>query len=239
LESILQNDFIPRFSLEHILESSEHPLDDIEMAFPMVCFCDIPLSQTTQHMNTYGNYAIGLSKEWGLKNRVTPVQYYYRESPNFDAFLKLLSFINENIEEDNTHKKEMTMQILRVGLYKKIYEGSFFRGSDYLKDVVKFYDEREWRYVPELSDLVKLKLYPSLEKKDFLNKKLREDRNKSMEALKLKFEPKDIKYIVVKEDNEIIPIVESLKKSKRKYSYEDVQIITTRIITSSQIKEDF
>lgn len=36
----------------------------------MVCFCDV-----------YGHYGIGLTKEWGIRNGVSPVLYPYDQSP--------------------------------------------------------------------------------------------------------------------------------------------------------------
>ena len=59
LVGILENEFYPNYSLEN----QEHIGPVIfEIAFPMVSFCDIPLSQTQAHTVYYGNYAIGLKK---------------------------------------------------------------------------------------------------------------------------------------------------------------------------------
>src|SRR5215467_12077450 len=85
LTSILKNYFYPRYCLESwtvIFETSQDLLLDrtLEFAFPMTCFCDIPLSQITNHSNIYGKYAIGLTKDWGMKNKINPVLYAYKDS---------------------------------------------------------------------------------------------------------------------------------------------------------------
>jgi hypothetical protein len=47
----------------------------------VVCFCDIPLTQTLNHREQYRSYAIGLSKKWAIQNHVTPVRYVHSNSP--------------------------------------------------------------------------------------------------------------------------------------------------------------
>jgi len=52
----------------------------IRDAIPMVCFCDIPLSQLVSHIDTYGKYGLGMSKEWGIKKGLNPVIYFNKNS---------------------------------------------------------------------------------------------------------------------------------------------------------------
>lgn len=53
-----------------------------------VCFCDIPLELCREHQEQYGNYVIGLSKEWGIMNGITPIRYihYYSPDINHDSY---------------------------------------------------------------------------------------------------------------------------------------------------------
>jgi len=91
LLSILENGFKPNYSLEklglfkekeifkHILSfigdfSKQEDIND-EFAIPMICFCDIPLNLVANHINIYGKYSIGLTKEWGVKQGICPVLY--------------------------------------------------------------------------------------------------------------------------------------------------------------------
>lgn len=60
LINILKTKFYPRLCLEDNFIFSK---ESTKMAYPMVCFCDIPLSQINNHAATYGKYAIGLKKE--------------------------------------------------------------------------------------------------------------------------------------------------------------------------------
>lgn len=48
---------------------------DIEAAFPMVSFCDLPFSEIGDYLKKYGGYSIGLSREWGIKNFFSTVWY--------------------------------------------------------------------------------------------------------------------------------------------------------------------
>ena len=82
LISILENEFRPHYSLEDysIILPTERQDINMRFAIPMVSFCDIPISHSKTHRTTYGQYGIGLSKEWGQKNGVSPVLYVYHGS---------------------------------------------------------------------------------------------------------------------------------------------------------------
>jgi hypothetical protein len=47
----------------------------------MSCFCDIRIEDSKYHQSVYGDNAIVLTKEWGLKNGVNPVRYVTENSP--------------------------------------------------------------------------------------------------------------------------------------------------------------
>lgn len=81
LIGILDLGFKPRYCLEKNIHNMQDRNSQNEMAFPMGCFCDIRLSQTSEHSKFYGKYVIGLKKEWGISKGVAPVSYYHNNSP--------------------------------------------------------------------------------------------------------------------------------------------------------------
>lgn len=46
----------------------------------IVCFCDIRIADAGAHSECYGRNALVLTKEWGLKNGVSPVRYIHNNS---------------------------------------------------------------------------------------------------------------------------------------------------------------
>lgn len=47
-----------------------------------ICFCDLPMSASEEHRSQYGNYAIAMTKDWAMRNHVTPIRYYHHQSPD-------------------------------------------------------------------------------------------------------------------------------------------------------------
>jgi|SRR5882724_6172818 len=86
-----------------------------------------------------------------------------------------------------------------VGLLKP-YEGPFLRRGRIIPNV-RFYDEREWRYLPGGFD--KLKTLPREAYLDFA--RLREANDEMRNLPRLSFGPSDIKYVVVATEVEISP----------------------------------
>ena len=101
LQSILQNGL--RFSY-----CFEEFGDGNGIALPMVCFCDIPLLRTPQHRKRYGNYMIGLTKDFFRQDttfKLNPVMYRYSSLVKYDG----VDFFKTQVEMvKNAYKNELT-----------------------------------------------------------------------------------------------------------------------------------
>lgn len=251
IESILLNEFYPRYCLEdHRMFCDQESVlySYFERAIPMVCFCDIPLSQISKHINVYGGYAVGLSKEWGESQKISPVMYASPTSSSTVAIRESFSQLLQNLDSDAVERGGVYKAISRIGFlldsfitYTKPYKGKVFRNDMLSDEEVVFYDEREWRFVPDPEQRTSAGLPLSLSKDQFLDTKQMADANATISSrFKLSFEPKDIKYIIVKYDSEILPMIDKVTHIKGpKYSYNDVRLLTTRIISMDQILSDF
>ena len=222
------------FKIFYCKEKLKHSIKPIEVAIPMVSFCDIKLSQITEHIEKYGHYGIGLTKEWAYENNLNPVFYYNPHSELVDnIFTTLRKLKEEKIIEINDY-----LNLSRIIQYHKIYEGELKTEKvDY--DNYRFADEREWRYVlPEL-----------FIDKDFigwiLNSNLSTDIQKKeanfrIEKSRLVFEPKNILYIIVKKEEEIEEFINHITHSKGKtFSHFEIERLKTRIVSCERIVNDF
>lgn len=223
LKSILQSGFMPRYCLEDVKWMETH---HNFIGHPMVCFCDIPISRITEHIDFYGAYGLGMTKDWGLRNKLTPVLYAAPES----QISKFINFLFEIDFGENPKKQELedktTVQIRSLlGLVKPI-TGQMQVGTELItKD---FYQENEWRYVP-----FDIKM---IEEIHFIADQ--NEANKDVESMKLTFSPHDIKYIFVKDDVEIPELVDFINNNFGNYPLSDVKILTTRILSLSTINSD-
>lgn len=201
---------------------------------PMVSFCDIPLSEIKDHISKYGNYGIGMTKEWAIKQRLNPVLYMAQTSMLSESYRNAWNdLMDRSLDHDKWTDEEI--QLCDVLRYIKNYEGDLTRKGKKTKHNYRFSDEREWRYAPPYSDdyefLVSSKWYDHKGNKALCDGKLA--------SLRLGFEVKDIKYIIIDNDNEISEFINHLRKAKgNKYTLEEVEKLTTRILTVDQIKSD-
>jgi NACalpha-BTF3-like transcription factor len=234
LLGILKNTFYPRYCLEQFdLVDNDHQ-HFVEDAIPMVCFCDIPLSQLMSHIDTYGNYGLGMTKEWGIRKGLNPVIYF---SKNSNLAKKLNILTNKSVWQNDENSRAFH----EVMLYFKPYEGTLYRGGK-TKQRVRFYDEHEWRYTPDRSNLAIKNIKMSLQKHVYRDTIQLANENQKLETdlTRLDFTADDIKYVIIKTEEEINGMIEALTRIKgNRYDRDTLNRLTSRIITVEQIQEDF
>ncbi|NTW33778.1 MAG: hypothetical protein HGB12_14350, partial [Bacteroidetes bacterium] len=143
LELIIKEGFAIKYCAEEL--TIQKDLSSLA-AHPLVSFCDIPLSQAYRHFDAYGRYGIGLTKLWANKLGINPVLYLDKDSSISKTFGEL---IKERRNKESNLTKEQKSKILRIKSFTKNYSGHLKRNS--IDDQnYKFYDEREWRLVPEI-----------------------------------------------------------------------------------------
>ena len=191
----------------------------VQVAIPMICFCDIPLSRIGCHIKKYGQYGIGLNKQkirrgYNFKGsfELNPLMYICSES--------LTSPLNElcSIIGRMENNKDKTT-LLRLLGFCKFYDNHHM--SEIHGDTYKcFYDEREWRMVyPDNADSGTAWMY-SYEISDFTNavRTRNEEFHKSHVAFmplwgecKSKFPTDFITHIIVDRENEIPVIIKFIQ----------------------------
>jgi len=76
---------ILQYGFRHSLWRESLPFGGSKQLNFMCCFCDILPAQASAHKMCYGEYAIALTKEWGIRNGISPVRYVHSSSPGMNA----------------------------------------------------------------------------------------------------------------------------------------------------------
>jgi hypothetical protein len=249
--SILKNNFFPKYCTEKYLNIL--PEETVtNMAIPMVSFCDIPLSQVKEHIKEYGNYGIGLKKSWGIDNKINPVFYAVPNTSATYCIGNILKMMNAEYtdynrslyseygiyirDSEDTILFKKVVEMLNLLSFIKPYEGISKSGKK-----KRFYDEKEWRYVPDMYELKKKSVKGIIPEQEWEKTEIyqKKEYNKRLEDFKLNFQPKDIQYIIINKESEILEMIDKVRETKDKYQYSDVEVLTTRIISMEQILSDF
>lgn len=215
LESILTSGFAPRYCIEEIGFFTPFTNQTEMIAQPMVCFCDIGLASIKEHINKYGSFGLGMTKEWGKSKGISPVTYIYEHSATADL-IRLTTFnaLNMQINDENDRFLGL-IQILKN--YFKSTEGHMYKNGQFQEKLYNFYDEREWRYIPfgEIeriaTEIPHIRTF--LEKTTFDNTTEREKHNKILQQnCSLQFNHKDIKYIFVETNDDFERLSDFIEK---------------------------
>lgn len=228
----------------------------------MVSFCDIPISQASENMSKYGNYAIGLTEEWAIAQGLTPVIYLQRDSFLADSLLKVLNFftslssekaINEIKEyfkaknlpftSDNFIKaticgtsnsnEDDLMASLDILRYTKNYFGELRRANGHCEPKYYFAEEREWRYALNTEHFSKF-IYPD---EVFKNKMLANLIQQRVANERLEFTPSDICYILIAKEEDRTEMEAHLRSLNKKYNDIEIEELCSKISTFAKLKE--
>jgi hypothetical protein len=196
---------------------------DDYISFPMSCFCDIPLSRLSEHTDFYGQYGIGLTKEWGITNKLNPVVYCPPDGHIQLLARSLLDWKPDNDEE----KKKIHLHFFRLlSLIKPIIGKMVVSGKIIEKE---FYQENEWRFVPDV-DHVHMGI------NEFDKNKAHD--NELIEKYALQLTPSDIKYIFVPSDSDIPSLVDFINENLGQFPLNDLKILQSRIVSLDTLNAD-
>lgn len=203
---------------------------------PMICFCDLTIMQLANdsvHRKDFGEFGIGLTKEWGIRQGVSPVMYVHKESQQTKRLyrlIKALKDLRKRAKDDETIDT-IEQEMIDSFKYIKPYTGNWQKGKRF-RNKITFYNEREWRYSPLLNEHAVLSGVIKENKKEI--KKINEELKKNI----IKFEVKDVKFIIIKSKKNISTIAKAINDM---HGISDSQKngLITKIISFQEIKEDF
>lgn len=222
LKGILEGGFLPRYCLEDARYLS---IDYI--GYPMVCFCDIPISRISEHTAFYGDYGLGMTKEWGIKNSLAPLLY----TPPTGALNDLANYLfklemTDSAGASTPEQETLNQHFFRlISMVKPISGNMVVAGTVVEKD---FHEENEWRFVPKKFDLLFRENFDA--NRDTENAKVADER--------LAFVPADVRYIFVKKDAEIPMIFDFIQNNLGHFPLNEIKILTSRIVSLETLGRD-
>lgn len=178
------------------------------------------------------NMESGFQKKWAFEIGINPVLYIDENSLFAENLYEL---IKERRNEKTNLTLKQKKEILHIKSYAKNYSGSFTRKNKIYKNY-KFYDEREWRIVPD-NNILGAALF-SISSKAYKSNK--EKYNSRISNIRLEFDAKDISYIIVERTDEIPDIIKIVRDCfGKRCTSEQLDILFSKICSTEQIIADY
>lgn len=229
------------FKVSYAREKIIGPTQRREFGVPMVSFCDLKLSELKKMIDdNYGQFGIGLSKEWANRNGLNPVMYISKHCNLTDGLINGIDGIYRHLNTLTSNFDEITalgqsyLNIMDIYRYIKNYDGELQRANQPLNENYRFADDREWRYVPNINSHIT----PFVQITKIRTRAEKDTLNATIDHLRLSFQPEDIKYLVVEKDEERIELINHLEIAKEKFDEITRRRLASRILTIDQILND-
>jgi len=228
LAKIIRTGFWPRYCSEDFRWYNEQ-LGYV--AYPLVSFCDIPLTRIKDHVGFYGGFGFGMSREWAIRARLNPVIYLSENSALRYSILNLAQpehfVLPAQVPKFIDHLFELLALI-------KPLSGKMTRsgGGEADKD---FYLENEWRFTPTLPQGRKCIPIQKFEaEQDVYNKY-------TFDSCLLRFDIKDINYVIVQKEADRAAFLTILNQMEADGEYDGAQLqeLRSNVISLERIEKDF
>lgn len=228
--------------------------DDYKMgiAIPMVCFCDIPLLRADTHRIKYGKYCIGLDKD-KVRMQLPSINPVFYASSNWiqHSLEKIVEVLpsDKKLRDYRNLVKQKTEGLETIQAVKCLIYNNIIPPDNYniipsvnlllslLKTDFSCYNEREWRIFFNEDCGVKY----NLTQNDF--DKCKDEYNKSLVNSYSTFSSDVIKHIIVNKESEIPNAIKKINRFRtilgKEISYEDKQLLISKITSFERIRQDF
>lgn len=215
---------VPRYCVEDI---DYLDIGIEEIAYPMLCFCDINLHKIQEHMNFYDQYGIAFSKQWGISRGIQPIQYVNPNSILRHDFTEAFQASMDAPEESAAQNYLQSHMY-----YLKPIQGTMQRdGKSVLKN---FTDECEWRFIPNVS---KENLPQAITQAEIFSRSRLNETIAICENCWLKFNAEDIKYIILQTHDEFEKVVAMI--AEKALSSKVKSWLMSKILVWPEVKGDF
>ncbi|MHA8067115.1 abortive infection system antitoxin AbiGi family protein [Aquirufa sp. ROCK2-A2] len=201
------------FRFSYCTEMLEDEKRNVVFSYPIISFSDLCWDKAIFILRSYGHSSIAMKKSWAIKNKLSPVLYFERNSEltkilieGFDDLTNvpiedIKSSINgQLLSKTNKYYKH----IMEIASYSKNFYGQLIRQNKVIDNNYCFGCESEWRIVLR-NDTIE----PFIARNDNKN-----SANNLAHNYYLKFDFDDIEYFVIETQYE-----EKVLKEKLKFLY--------------------
>lgn len=199
--SYSQERIIPLFNLKPV-------------AFPMISVSDYPLSEIGNNLWAYGNYCIGFKQQWGIKVGFSPVCYCSNGSRSLRQIDLLLQ---EAIQTDS--QKLFGLAMFVFAHIKFVQFPLKTRTKSYSN--YRFYDEREWRVVPYITETDQAEVMPFLTEDGYKQYKDAHSGSSRLD-IGVDFQFGDISYVIVEKYEDLMKVKALMGDSCHIFTKEEI-----------------
>lgn len=214
----------------------------------------LQVEHNNTHFDLYGGFAIGFSKAWSEGKKLQPIHYLNTHSSYSEHFQQVLSQALDADDLSEFFAEDVLYRLAFIKPLRGVMQRSFQRSKDetVVVDIYKnFHDECEWRFVPDHTAVAEARLEVVT-----ANPRIVEDEtqmraiNRSLEAerynaLWLRFDYDDIRYLIVPNAHYRIELIEAILEipddmflSKDNIQLQK-QVLISKILVLDEIRKDW